>query len=310
MRWKRLTTTIACVFSLVLAPGFEAASAAQPRGAFPGVNGRIATARAPVGQRHEQIATVQADGGEVQVLTDFRFGATEPAWSADGGRIVFVKRTGRDLYRYRDIWFMNADGTGRTRVTDTREAEYNPSWSPDGNRIVYEVRGEIFTIGANGRRRRQLTDTPRLFDAFPTYSPDGARIAYSSRIERSFSSQEIFTMASDGTDTLQITDNEAPSVEPSYAPDGSALVFQYFGGGNELAVVDSDGTDFTALTATERDEYSPAWSPDGARIAFSAGRYPDGLDIYSMSADGSDVQPVTAGDRAWFDWPDWQPILP
>ena len=305
----RVTTTAVSIL-LLLGIGPESASAGPRQGAFPGDNGRIVTARAPVGQRHEQIVTVRVDGSHLRVLTDFRFGATEPAWSADGGRIVFVKRTGRDLYRYRDIWTMNADGTGRTRVTDTKEAEYNPSWSPDGDRIVFEARGEIHTIGANGRRRRQLTDTPRHFDAFPTFSPDGSRIAYSSRIERSFSSQEILTMALDGTDALQVTDNEAPSVEPSYSPDGARLVFQYFGGGNELAVADTDGAGFTVLTATSRDEYSPVWSPDGMRIAFSAGRYPDGLDIFTMAADGSDVLPVTSGDRSWFDWPDWQPVPP
>src|SRR5215210_2812178 len=176
---------------LLAGPASASVSAGPQRGAFPGDNGRIVTARAPVGQRHEQIVTVQVDGTHLRVLTDFPFGATEPAWSADGGRIVFVKRTGRDLYRYRDIWIMDADGTARRRVTETKEAEYNPSWSPDGDRIVFEARGEIYTIGVNGRRRRQLTDTPRHFDAFPTFSPDGTRIAYSSRIERAFSSQEI-----------------------------------------------------------------------------------------------------------------------
>ncbi len=283
---------------------------AQPRhrAAFPGENGRIAAARAHVGERHEQIVTVSPDGTDLRVLTSFRYGATEPAWSPDGTRIVFVKRSGRDLDRYRDVWFMNADGTGLRRVTRTTGAEYNPSWSPDGDRIVYERSGDIYTIGRDGAGRMRLTATPRRFDVFPAWSPDGTHVAYSSWPEASFASQEIFTIPAAGGDPVQVTNNDAASLEPNYAPDGTRLVFQYLGGGNDIAVVDADGDHFDVLTATPRAEFSPVWSPDGERIAFSAGRYPDGLDLYTMAADGTDEAPVTAGDRNWFDWPDWQPL--
>jgi Tol biopolymer transport system component len=54
-----------------------------------------------------------------------------------------------------------------------------------------------------------------------------------------------------------------------------------------------DGTDEINLTQTERGrEMDPTWSPDGTRIAFSSNR--DGnFEIYTMAADGSDVQQVT-----------------
>lgn len=54
-----------------------------------------------------------------------------------------------------------------------------------------------------------------------------------------------------------------------------------------------DGTDEVNLTdnGAALDIY-PAWSPDGTRIAFSSNR--DGnFDLYTMAADGSDVQQVT-----------------
>src|SRR6478735_7502945 len=54
-----------------------------------------------------------------------------------------------------------------------------------------------------------------------------------------------------------------------------------------------DGSDEVNLTQTDRGrEMDPTWSPDGSRIAFASNR--DGnFDIYTMAADGSDVQQVS-----------------
>jgi Tol biopolymer transport system component len=54
-----------------------------------------------------------------------------------------------------------------------------------------------------------------------------------------------------------------------------------------------DGSDEVNLTNTDHSrEMDPTWSPDGTRVAFTSDR--DGnFDIYTMAADGSDVQQVT-----------------
>ena len=62
-----------------------------------------------------------------------------------------------------------------------------------------------------------------------------------------------------------------------------------------------DGSDEVNLTQTDRGrEMDPSWSPDGTRIAFASNR--DGnWDIYTMAADGTDVQQVTfvTADSDW-----------
>ena len=305
--WTKSIVLLAVGMSVM--PAGVAASATPQRGSFPGDNGRLVIARAREQHFHEQLVTLAADGSDAQVLTQFRFGATEPSWSADGSKIVFIKRTGNGAGA-RDIWFMNGDGTGLTRVTDTTKPEFTPSWSPDGTRIAFERAGDIFTVDADGTGLGRLTATQRHFDAFPTWSPDGTRIAYSHGMDQSFESQEIMTMAADGTDKMQVTDEARASLEPSYSPDGNRIAFQYITGNSDLGVIDVDGTDRTLITDTARDEFSPAWAPDGSAIVFSKGPYPFGLEIFAISPDGSKVAPVTSSSRTWSDWPDWQPIPP
>jgi Tol biopolymer transport system component/predicted Ser/Thr protein kinase len=61
------------------------------------------------------------------------------------------------------------------------------------------------------------------------------------------------------------------------------------------------------LTHTEGDKNQPAWSPDGNQIAFVApGGGRNGLDIWVMKADGSDVTNLTNKPGDEFD-PAWSP---
>ena len=65
-------------------------------------------------------------------------GAQNPAWSPDGGRLLFTSQRGGSL----DIWLATRRGTDILRVLDTPENEYRPCWSPHGDRIAFirEVR--------------------------------------------------------------------------------------------------------------------------------------------------------------------------
>ena len=56
-----------------------------------------------------------------------------PAWSPDGGRIVFDSDRGGN----RDIYVMNKDGGEVYRLTNNEAADKSPAWSSDGKTIVY-----------------------------------------------------------------------------------------------------------------------------------------------------------------------------
>ena len=68
-----------------------------------------------------------------------------------------------------------------------------------------------------------------------------------------------------------------------------------------IYTMNPNGTGKTELTNCGPGECYPSWSPDGKKIAFQA-EY-DGVGIYVMNANGSDVRPITRqganGDPFW-----------
>ena len=71
------------------------------------------------------------------------------------------------------------------------------------------------------------------------------------------------------------------------------IVFTY---GGDLWIVDKNGGTANKLSSPSGAEGFARFSPDGSQIAFS-GNYDGNFDVYVMSADGSDVRNLTAGDR-------------
>ena len=119
---------------------------------------------------NHDIFTINPDGtGEVR-LTTATGKDSDPAYSRDGRRIVFVsERDGN-----REIYVMNADGTNQTRLTDHPAIDYQPTFTPDGNFIVFTSdRGgddELYLINLDGTGVTRLTNTLNE-NTFPSLAP-------------------------------------------------------------------------------------------------------------------------------------------
>jgi len=79
---------------------------------------------------------------------------SDPAWSPDGTRIAFVRRSQTTS----DVFLMNANGSGLVNLTNTPAIpEVSPTWSPDGKMIAFVSKGDIYAINAGGGLANRLT---------------------------------------------------------------------------------------------------------------------------------------------------------
>lgn len=132
-------------------------------------------------------------------------------------------------------------------------------------------------------------------------SPDitNGMIAFSDDVD---GNSDIFLIHPDGTGLINITNNPAHDIQPTWSPDGLQLAFASNREGNfELYKMDSDGTHLARLTDLGQDARSPEWSPDGNYISFE---YDDNgdyqVEIWIMNADGTDPHPITDSEHGVF----------
>ncbi|MEX0826089.1 MAG: serine hydrolase [Acidimicrobiia bacterium] len=164
---------------------------------------------------------INADGSALTQLTDLDGYAHAPAWSTDGTRIAFIWGHGdiRGWGHPGELWVIDRDGSNLRQLREAPTT--NPIWSPDGRQIVFD------SITAAGRIGLLDLDTGTVSDLglgfFPRWSPDGTRIAFAALDEAGGS--DIFSMAANGTDRVQLTDDPNFDGLPSWTPDGTTILY-------------------------------------------------------------------------------------
>ncbi len=140
------------------------------------------------------------------------------------------------------------------------------------------------------------------------YGSSNGRIAYVHADNSSIA--QIYSSNADGSDEQQLTHNSFGSVEPSWSPDGSKIVFAADpnnDGNVQIFVMYADGTDQVNLTSDNTFNIEPKWSPDGAKLAFTHADDNSSLSyIYTMDANGSNRTKITNGANGDMS-PAWNP---
>jgi Tol biopolymer transport system component len=280
------------------------ATATPASAGFPGTNGAIAFSSNRDADGDYEIYSVDTSGGSLTQLTDNTVTDSQPAYSADGTKIVFRRKTNNDDG---EIYSMDADGSDVVRLTTNSVADGKPSWSPDGTKIAF-VRGgtgDLYIMNADGSSVTQLTQTT-VDETDPAWSPDGGWIAYARQDGNGFDVNKITTS---GTNRTVLADclSDVFCVSPDWSPDSAKIAYaRWPDSGAAIWTMNADGSSKAQLTPNDSSTNAfPSWSPDGSAIAYT--KVTSAGDIYRRDVAGGNVVQLTSG--AADDWnSDWQPL--
>lgn len=169
---------------------------------------------------------LQRIGGQtaINLTPDSPAEDTHPAFSPDGERIIFRSSRGNG-----GIFIMGATGENVRRVADFG---FNPEWSPDGRDIVCAmdevadpsnrsiIPSQLWALNVDTGAKRLIFDGDSVQ---PQWSPNGHRIAYWGL--QKGGQRDIWTVSSDGSAPVAITDDEFFDWNPVWSPDGTYLYF-------------------------------------------------------------------------------------
>ncbi len=196
-----------------------------------------------------EIFSANIDGSDLKRLTKNLGYDAEGTISPDGRKIVFTSLRGGDL----DIYSMNVDGSGVKRLTNQKGYDGGPFFSWDGKTIVYRA--------DHPKRKEETTEYEALLKQ-NLIKPTRA---------------EIFTMAADGSDKRQITNNGAANWAPFLHPNNRQIIFSSNLHDLErksfsLYIINVDGTGLERITYGARFDSFPMFSRDGKKLIFASTR--------------------------------------
>lgn len=186
------------------------------------------------------IHVVNADGtGRIQ-LTDAIATDRRPAWSPDGGRIVFGRQNldapdgDRDAgWRDRYIAVVDVDSRAVTELRRGGSREIYPSWTGDGEHIVYRTGARIAIMRADGTDPR---DAPFAAVEHVVWSPSGDAVAFVQfeRLEDERRRYRLVIASPDGSGVRTVTSYSGPHQSHfvirllQWTPDGQGLLFDRY----------------------------------------------------------------------------------
>jgi TolB protein len=248
---------------------------------------------------NKEIWAMDFDGKNQRQITRFNSTSIEPSVSPDGTKIAFTSyaRGNPGIFVFsvdpvRDLRFYNQGASVNS----------SPSFTPDGKQVVYSSSAgrccRIFIADLNGSGFRPISSLSSI-DTEPKVNPKtGSDLVFASG--RS-GPEQIYRMNMDGADLERLTDGTGEAANPSWHPDGQIIAFAWTrgfaaGAWNIFLMDVASHKVMQQLTHGQGRNENPSWAPDGKHIVFASTRG-GRSQIYSMLADGSQVQALTTQGR-------------
>lgn len=190
-----------------------------------------------------------------------------PTWAPDSAKVAY--------YHSNQVYLRNADASGVATPLQNA-AGVEPSWSPDGGKIAFGLpisltRRDLRIVSSTGTGSAVEAPANTQFIS-PVWSSSGDRVAYRATTPPTPNEVDYIRVVNadgSGGHGLPIVQGLTVGGLPSWAPDGSRLVFSgwQFGGdqSHEVYIANADGSgSVSPITGNQGFETEPAWRPNPA----------------------------------------------
>ena len=265
-----------------------------------------------------QVYIADPDGNSV---TSFPGVGWLVSWSPDSTRVA----TSVDLGHTFGIYGL--DGVRQALLTVPLgyqvQGDYSPVWSPDGMSLLMPIApiaphrpSEIWELPIDGGTPRRVPDADPRSHGGSAYSPDGSHVAYfvDSGHDEAGAEETLNVAAADGSQVRVLSSEPVGAIlagsaaslsDPVWSPTGNQIIFSWTTDAFRVVDVASGVAVPLALPSGPHDFSVIKFAPEGDRILLSGlDSNSDATSLWSMRADGSDLQLLVSGT----DWGDWQPV--
>ncbi len=284
-------------------------------------------------ERIRHIWRINSDGSNPIKMTNGENGESSPRWSPNGSVIAFITERGESDDANNQIFIISNHGGEAEPLTEHETGVSNIQWSPDSKFIYFlandaksdeekkreKAKDDVFAFDENYQQRHlwkisfDSKESSRITEgdfSITNYklSRDGTKFAHHrgpNPLYGSAEHNEVWIMNEDGTDAIQITNNNVSEQGAQLSPDNTTILFtsfsneefEFYYNDNIFLAPAKGGKHKLLLKQMPHEVGSTTWSKDGKSIYFTANT---GVrtELFTVTVKGEKLVQLTKGDHA------------